>query len=127
MARSRKSKPKHEGHLDLTEDFVEQFVDNKLDEDLQRVGIVWSGIIGLDYPISASTVAALLSSYDLVLATALIDSERHWARAAAFAVLGNKSEPKQNDENDENEDSTVKASNDFKIGFGPSSQSHPSE
>jgi hypothetical protein len=127
MARSRKSKPKHESHLDLTGDFVEQFIDNKLDEDLQRVGIVWSGIIGLDHPISASTVAALLSSYDLVLATALIDSEKYWARAAAFAVLGNKSEPSQIEENDESEDSTAKATTDFKIGFRPSSQSQSSE
>lgn len=127
MARSRKSKPKQENHLDLTEAFVEQFIDNRLDEDLQKVGIVWSGIIGLDYPISSSTVAALLSSYDLVLATTLIDSEKHWARAAAFAVLGNKSEPKETEENDESENSTTKASTDFKIGFGPSSQSQPSE
>lgn len=122
MARSRKDKPKAPSHLELTEAFVEQFIESEIESDLERVGIVWSGILGTDKPISPSTVAALLSAYDLVLATALIESENHWARAAAYAVLGNKTEPRDIEETHENEGRIEKASSDFKIGFGPSSK-----
>lgn len=122
MARSRKDKPKEPNYLGLTEAFLEQFVECEIEEDLHRVGAVWAGFLGLERPITAPTVAAMMSAYDLVLATALVDSENHWARAAAFAVLGNKSETKELEEHDQIEDKKIESLSDFKIGFRPSTQ-----
>jgi hypothetical protein len=65
-------------------------------EELTRVGVVWSGILDLDDAIPPSEVAALLSAYDLVRATTLVDSEEYWTSAAAYAALGAYSEPSQN-------------------------------
>jgi hypothetical protein len=120
MAKSRKDKPEEHSHLELTKAFFEQFVESEIESDLQRVGVVWAGILGIDKPISASTVSALLSSYDLVLATALVESENHWARAAAFAVMGSKAEPEKQEEKLEIEGKSEKRTIEPIIGFRPS-------
>ncbi len=120
MAKSRKDKPEEHSHLELTKAFFEQFVESEIESDLQRVGVVWAGILGMDKPISASTVSALLSSYDLVLATALVESENHWARAAAFAVMGSKAEPEKQEEKLQIEGKSEKTTTESVIGFRPS-------
>jgi hypothetical protein len=66
-------------------------------EELTRVGVVWSGILDLEDAIAPSEVAALLSAYDLVRATTLVDSEEYWTSAAAYAALGAYSEPDAKD------------------------------
>lgn len=75
------------------EDIVTQRMEERSTEELTRVGIVWSGILDLEDAIPPSEVAALLSAYDLVRATTLIDSEEYWTSAAAYAALGAYSEP----------------------------------
>jgi hypothetical protein len=75
------------------EDIVTQRMEERSTEELTRVGVVWSGILDLDDAIPPSEVAALLSAYDLVRATTLIDSEEYWTSAAAYAALGAYSEP----------------------------------
>lgn len=124
MARLRKEKPKEHVSLELAKAFFDQFVESEIESDLQRVGIVWAGILGIDKPISASTVSALMSSYDLVLATALVESENHWARAAAFAVMGSKAEPEKQEEKVEIEGKTEKTAIEPTIGFRPSFESY---
>lgn len=76
------------------EDIVTQRMEERSNEELTRVGIVWSGILDLEDAIPPSEVAALLSAYDLVRATTLVDSEEYWTSAAAYAALGAYSEPK---------------------------------
>lgn len=78
------------------EDIVTQRMEERSTEELSRVGVVWSGILDLDDAIPPSEVAALLSAYDLVRATTLVDSEEFWTSAAAYAALGAYSEPSQN-------------------------------
>jgi hypothetical protein len=95
---------------------------NKLEEnyaiDLARVGVMWSGILELNGPIPASEVAAMLSCLDLVRATTLIDSEKHWVNAAAHAALAAYSEI-NDDANSgaENEDSKLDTDPKNPIGF----------
>jgi hypothetical protein len=66
----------------LTKETVEQ------SDDITRIGIVWAGILDLDDAIPPTTVAAMLSSSELVMATSTLDSEEHWIGAAAYAALG---------------------------------------
>jgi hypothetical protein len=75
------------------EDIVTQRMEERSTEELTRVGVVWSGILDLEDAIPPSEVAALLSAYDLVRATTLVDSEEYWTSAAAYAALGAYSEP----------------------------------
>jgi len=124
MAKSRKDKLEEQGSLGLAKAFFDQFVESEIESDLQRVGVVWAGILGIDKPISASTVSALLSAYDLVLATALVESENHWARAAAFAVMGSKTEPEKEEEKLEIEGKSEKRTIEPIIGFRPSFESN---
>lgn len=55
--------------------------------DLSRTGMAWAGILDLEKPVSPSEVAAMLSTYDIIRATTLVDSHDHWVNAVAFAVL----------------------------------------
>jgi len=55
--------------------------------DLSRTGMAWAGILDLEKPVSPSEVAAMLSTYDIIMATTLVDSHDHWVNAVAFAVL----------------------------------------
>jgi hypothetical protein len=49
--------------------------------------MVWAGILDLEGPIPTSEVAAMLSAYDLVRATTMVDSRPHWVNVVAFAAL----------------------------------------
>lgn len=122
MAKSRKEKKKEPNHFEKSQKLLSELISDEFDSDLVKTGIVWAGILGVETPIPPSTVAALLSAHDLVLATALVDSDDHWARAAAFAILGNKIDPKEpvyeESQSEEDEDS----SSSFPIGFNPSNK-----
>lgn len=61
-------------------------------DNLIRIGVVWGGMLDLEDPLPATTVAAMLSARDLVYATSTVDSEEHWIGAAAHAALGAYSE-----------------------------------
>jgi hypothetical protein len=122
MAKVRKEKRKEPSHFEKSEKLFNQLIDDELETDLAKTGIVWSGILGIEKPISPSTVAALLSAYDLVLATALVDSDEHWSRAAAFAILGNKIEPKELLYESLEEEKIEDSSSSFTIGFNPSNK-----
>ena len=97
---------------------AEEVLTNQLSEsydvDLSRIGLMWSGLLGLDTPIAASEVAAMLSCVDLIRATTLVDSLEHWTSAAAHAALGYEVEPNE-DENEEKD--TRKMSEKNPIGF----------
>lgn len=117
----RKVKDARKRILRTAEELVTQRIaDNSVDE-LTRVGVVWSGILDLEDAIPPSEVAAMLSAYDLIRATNLVDSEEFWTSAAAYAALGAYSEPYarpraasafDQDEEDTKEKSTA-------IGFAP--------
>jgi len=57
-------------------------------DDITRIGVVWAGILDLDDVIPSTTVAAMLSASELVMATSTLDAEEHWIGAAAYAALG---------------------------------------
>lgn len=100
------------------EDIVTQRMEERSTEELTRVGVVWSGILDLEDAIPPSEVAALLSAYDLVRATTLVDSEEYWTSAAAYAALGAYSEPR--DVVIYDQESEDKRKN--PIGFSPTQQ-----
>jgi hypothetical protein len=75
------------GVLQAADDIATSKLEENYAVDLARVGIMWSGILELNGPIPPSEVAAMLSCLDLVRATTLIDSEQHWAGAAAHAAI----------------------------------------
>lgn len=64
-----------------------QIEDDSLDE-LTRVGLLWAGVLGLDEPVEATEVAAMLCAYELIRATRLVDAEPHWVNVASFAAIG---------------------------------------
>jgi hypothetical protein len=98
------------------ESIVTQRMEERSTEELTRVGVVWSGILDLDDVIPPSEVAALLSAYDLVRATTLVDSEEYWTSAAAYAALGAYSEPDSQAIYDVESEEEEKKKN--PIGFG---------
>jgi hypothetical protein len=85
--------------------------------DLSRVGVVWSGILDLEGPIPPSEVAAMLSAYDLVRATTLVDAHEHWVSAAAYAAIADATEPVHVKELAVLEDEKPKSSESATIGF----------
>jgi len=75
------------GVLQAADDIAMSKIEENYTVDLARVGVMWSGILELNGPIPPSEVAAMLSCLDLVRATTLIDSEKHWVGAAAHAAI----------------------------------------
>ena len=71
---------------------VEKLVEAKLKdnqvEDLEKISVVWSAMLDLETPMLPSQAAALLCVSDLVRATTLIDSEKHWIEASMLAIIG---------------------------------------
>lgn len=103
MAKSRvksSKAPKSQVLADAQEAISELVKDNQ-HADLSRTGMVWAGILDLENPIPASEVAAMLSAYDLVRATTLVDSRKHWTNAAAFAALADAADQQSTDEKPE--------------------------
>lgn len=86
-------------------------------DEITRIGIVWAGILDLDNVIPPTTVAAMLSASELVMATSNTDSEEHWVGAAAYAALGAFSENEEPAETDELTTSDREVSRLPKIGF----------
>ena len=89
----RKVKDTRKRVLRSAEELATQRIAENSFEELTRLGIVWCGILGLEDIISPSEVAAMLSAYDLIRATNLVESEEYWTSAAAYAALGAYSEP----------------------------------
>ena len=84
-------------------------------DEITRIGIVWAGLLDLDDPIPSTTVAAMLSSSELVLATSTLDSEEHWIGAAVYAAMGAYSE-----EVDGPDDGNITTYGKQPMGFAPS-------
>jgi hypothetical protein len=92
-------------------------------DNLTRIGVVWAGLLDLDDAIPPTTVAAMLSSRDLVYATSTVDSEEHWIGAAAHAALGAYSEVGFFSEDaEEVEDPTTTSTVTSRIGFTSSNE-----
>lgn len=89
----RKVKDVRKRVLRSAEELATQRIAENSVEELTRLGIVWCGILGLEDIIAPSEVAAMLSAYDLIRATNLVESEEYWTSAAAYAALGAYSEP----------------------------------
>lgn len=89
----RKVKDTRKRVLRSAEELATQRIAENSVEELTRLGIVWCGILGLEDIIAPSEVAAMLSAYDLIRATNLVESEEYWTSAAAYAALGAYSEP----------------------------------
>lgn len=89
----RKVKDTRKRVLRTAEELATQMIAENSVEELTRVGVVWCGILDLDNVIPPSEVAAMLSAYDLIRATNLVESEEYWTSAAAYAALGAYSEP----------------------------------
>lgn len=66
---------------------VFEYIECNKHVDLSRTGMAWAGILDLEKPVSPSEVAAMLSTYDIIRATTMVDSHSHWVTAVAFAVL----------------------------------------
>jgi hypothetical protein len=117
----RKVKDTRKRILRTAEDLVTQRIAENSVEELTRVGIVWCGLLDLDEVISPSDVAAMLSAYDLIRATNLVDSEEYWTSAAAYAALGAYSEPygKQQTVEIYDENANEKEDKSSPIGFAP--------
>jgi hypothetical protein len=88
-------------------------------DDITRIGVVWAGILDLDDVIPPTTVAAMLSASQLVMATSTLDSEAHWVGAAAYAAMGAYSE----DPDEVDDDGNITTSTKQTVGFGPPSPS----
>lgn len=89
----RKLKDTRKKILRSAEELAAQMIADNGVEELTRVGVVWSGILNLENPISASDVAAMMSAHDLIKATNFVDSEEYWVGAAAYAAMGAYGEP----------------------------------
>lgn len=81
-------KPKKSPTVSEVERVVETRLEENQVEDLQKIGALWSVMLDLDTPMLPSQAAALLCVSDLVRATTLVDSEKHWIEAAVLAVIG---------------------------------------
>ena len=60
--------------------------------ELARIGVVWSGILGIDDHVPPATVAAMLSSSELVIGTSTVSAQENWINAAAYAAMAANSE-----------------------------------
>lgn len=71
---------------------AEKLVGTRLEEnqieDFEKIGTIWATMLDLDTPMIPSQVAALLCVSDIVRATTLIDSKKHWIEAAVLAMVG---------------------------------------
>ena len=85
-----------------------------------RIGVVWGGILDLDDPVPPTTVAAMLSASELVMATSTYDSETHWIGAAAYAAAGAYNESYE--EEHAQDDGKLTVSGITPIGFAPPNQ-----
>lgn len=86
--------------LENAEEIVSIQLEENYDNDLARVGLMWSGLLRLSQPIPASEVAAMLSCVELVRATTLIDSTDHWTNAAVYVALAYETEPQTEESSD---------------------------
>lgn len=93
ILKSRGFAKKESTLLENAEEIVSVQLDENYDRDLVRVGLMWSGLLGLDQAIPASEVAAMLSCVELIRATTLVDSTGHWTNAAAYVALAYETEP----------------------------------
>lgn len=100
ILKSRGFVKKEKTLLQNAEEVVADKLDENYDNDLIRVGAMWSGLLGLDQPIPASEVAAMLSCVELIRATTLVDSAAHWTNAAAYVALAYETEPDVEEELD---------------------------
>ncbi len=90
--------------------------ENELSKDeLARIGTVWSGILGLDDRIPPATVAAMLSSSELVIGTSTVSAQENWINAAAYAAMAANSE--HFDDPEEKPVKASKAAKPIKLGF----------
>jgi len=107
--------------VDAQEAIFELIEDNQ-HVDLSRTGMVWAGILDLEGPIPASEVAAMLSAYDLVRATTMVDSRQHWVNAAAFAALADTADSSTRPSAVESIEAVNVDKDSIVIGFAPSSK-----
>jgi hypothetical protein len=124
MVRSRRPvKDARKRVLREAEDLVTGRDSDYHSDNLTRIGVVWAGLLDLDDAIPATTVAAMLSSRDLVYATSTVDSEEHWIGAAAHAALGAYSEGGLfSVEAEEAEEPTATTTATSRIGFTSSNE-----
>jgi hypothetical protein len=122
MAKSR-IKPSKAAKNQLLIDAQEaifEFIEDNQHVDLSRVGMVWAGILDLEGPIPASEVAAMLGAYDLVRATTMVDSRKHWVNVAAFAALADAADVTVGTEMSEKLEAIANDKSPTVIGFAPS-------
>jgi len=122
MAKSR-IKPSKAAKNQLLIDAQEaifEFIEDNQHVDLSRVGMVWAGILDLEGPIPASEVAAMLGAYDLVRATTMVDSRKHWVNVAAFAALADAADATVGTEMSEKLEAIANDKSPTVIGFVPS-------
>ena len=122
MAKSR-IKPSKAAKNQLLIDAQEaifEFIEDNQHVDLSRVGMVWAGILDLEGPIPASEVAAMLGAYDLVRATTMVDSRKHWVNVAAFAALADAADVTIGTEMSEKLEAIANDKSPTVIGFAPS-------
>ena len=122
MAKSR-IKPSKAAKNQLLIDAQEaifEFIEDNQHVDLSRVGMVWAGILDLEGPIPASEVAAMLGAYDLVRATTMVDSRKHWVNVAAFAALADAADATVGTEMSEKLEAIANDKSPTVIGFTPS-------
>lgn len=101
---------------------VFEYIECNKHVDLSRTGMAWAGILDLEKPVSPSEVAAMLSTYDIIRATTMVDSHDHWVNAVAFAVLADAADASEKLDASK----SIEVSNDDKlpnaIGFTASSK-----
>lgn len=122
MAKSRiksSKTAKNQVLIDAQEAIFELVEDNQ-HIDLSRVGMVWAGILDLEGPIPMSEVAAMLSAYDLVRATTMVDSRPHWVKAVAFAALGDAADVANGTNLSDKLEAIIEDKSPTVIGFAPS-------
>lgn len=88
----RKLKDARKRVLRAAEEIVTQKDNDRIADELSRIGVVWCGILDLDDAVPPSEVAAMLAAADLVRATRYVDAEEYWVSAAAYSALGAHSE-----------------------------------
>ncbi len=84
----KKTQGVHSRVLRLADEISSREIEDDSLDELSRVGTLWSGVLGLDEPIEATEVAAMLCAYELIKATRLVDAEPHWTNVASFAAIG---------------------------------------
>ena len=122
MAKSRiksSKTAKNQVLIDAQEAIYELIEDNQ-HIDLSRIGMVWAGILDLEGPIPTSEVAAMLSAYDLVRATTMVDSRPHWVNVVAFAALADAADTAMETGVSEKLEAMSEDKTPMIIGFAPS-------